>query len=71
MEQEQDLTLAELTQNISDKLLDSIYIVELLDEIIEPNAKIEILTKQLKEKIKDAFEKTEQCRQKIYIPSRF
>lgn len=59
--------LAEITRDISNRLLNSKYIVETLAEITENEAKTDFLLSTLKDNICSAFWDTEECRQKICI----
>lgn len=64
---ENELNLAELGRNISDKLVDSKYLIDILEEIAEGEPKLQILINLLKQNIMSAFKEIEECRQKIYI----
>ena len=64
---ESELNLAELGRNISDKLVDSKYLIDILEEIAEGEPKLQILINLLKQNIMSAFKEIEECRQKIYI----
>ncbi len=64
---ESELNLAELGRNISDKLVDSKYLIDIMEEIAEGEPKLQILINLLKQNIMSAFKEIEECRQKIYI----
>jgi hypothetical protein len=66
---EEKTNLETLTQKVSDNLLDSIYIVEILEEMFEDcGGKEGFLLSSLKNNIKAAFETTEDCRNIISCP---
>lgn len=67
MKNKKELNLAQLTQDISQKLIDTIYLLEITNEIIEGDGKLGILIKTIKRNIKNSFYEVEKCRQKIYI----
>ena len=60
--------LEELTKNISDKLLDSISMLEILRDIIEGELKEDFLISSTHKNIKQSFNDTEKCRKLISIP---
>ena len=59
--------LAELTRDISGRLLDSMYLAEVLEEQIDGEAKSDIILKILKNNMKSAFYNIEECRKVIAI----
>lgn len=63
---EKENTLVKLTEDISEKLLDSKYLIEILEEMLE-DAKSTTLLSIIKKKIYTAFRENEECRQKIFI----
>ena len=64
---ENQTNLAQLSRDISDKLLDSMNLLSTLEEIIENEAREETLLSIIQNNIKSAFEEIEQCRQMIYV----
>ena len=65
---ERTKNLAELTKNISDKLFDSINLLEILEEVVEGERKEYFLVSTLQKNIEAAFDEIEDCRQLISIP---
>ena len=65
---ERTKNLAELTKNISDKLFDSINLLEILEEVVEGERKEYFLVSTLQKNIEEAFDDIEDCRQLISIP---
>ena len=57
--------LSQLQQNISENLLESIRLVEILDELNDGEAKRDILINMLHKKICSAFNNTSKCRRMI------
>ena len=60
--------LEELTKNISDKLLDSISMLEILRDIIDGEQKEDFLISNSLKNIKQSFNDIEKCRELISIP---
>ena len=65
MENEQNL--AKLTRDISNSLLNSINLVEILEEITDIDSKSGTVITILQNNLKSAFENIENCRHKIFI----
>jgi hypothetical protein len=65
MDKEQNL--AELTRDISENLLTSINLLEILEEISEAEPKTGTVISLLQTNLRAAFEGLEICRNKIYI----
>ena len=65
MEKEQNL--AELTKDISERLLNSINLLDILEEIIEPSPKIGTVVSLMQNDLKSAFNNLEERRRKIFI----
>ena len=66
---ENQLTLAEHGKNISGKLLESIYLLEILDEIIDGEAKSGTVLSIIKKNICSAFTEIEDIRRMIHFPN--
>lgn len=64
---ETETNLAELTKDISHKLMNAKYLTDILADIADGDGKLNVIIKQLAENINSAFEETEECRHKIYI----
>ncbi|MBQ3311434.1 hypothetical protein IJG72_05085 [bacterium] len=64
---ENKLNLAELTKDISNRLLETKYLLDIMEDIIDGESKLETLHKQVMKNIISAFHEIEECRQKIYI----
>ena len=64
---ERELTLAELTKDISGNLADSINLLNILEELADGEAKSDTLISIIKKNITSSFRNIETCRQKIYI----
>ena len=60
--------LEELTKNISNKLLDSISMLEILLDIIDGEQKEDFLVSSTLKNIKQSFNDIEKCRQLVSIP---
>jgi hypothetical protein len=54
-----------LSTEISNNLIDTIYLVEILEDFLNYSGKEEILVRILKKKIKSSFYKIEKCRKMI------
>ena len=59
--------LAELSKTISGKLLDSLNLLNTLEDITDGEAKQTTLLTIIQNNIKSAFNEIEQCRKMIYI----
>ena len=66
---ENQLTLAEHGKNISGKLLESIYLLEILDEIIDGEAKSGTVLSIIKKNINSTFTEIEDFRRMIHFPN--
>ena len=64
---ENDKNIVELNRDISNKLLDSFYLLEILEELSNYDAKEGILLSLVKNNIKSAFDNIEKCRSMISI----
>jgi len=65
---EEKKNLEQLTAEISNKLYDSINLLEILEEIAECNRKEGFLVSSLLKNINQAFNDIETCRQMISVP---
>ena len=65
MDKEQNL--AELSRDISDKLINSKFLLEILEEMAMSDAKIGTMISVIKNNITSAFNDIEECRHKIFI----
>ena len=61
-------TLAEKSGSISDKLLNSIYLVEILSDIVDGEAHEATLLEIVRQNLKSAFQEVEECRELISLP---
>lgn len=66
---EEKKNLETLSENVSDKILESIYLIEILDELYDGCGKEGILLTSLKRNMKSAFEAIEDCRKMISCPN--
>ncbi|MBO6271934.1 hypothetical protein J6O48_04045 [bacterium] len=64
---EKESNLAELTKYASDKLLESVYLIDALEELTDIDPKCGTIISIIKNNINFAFDNIEQCRNKIYI----
>ena len=55
-----------LSRNIAGRLLEALYILDIMEALIEGDGKSEILIKMLRHNIKPAFDEIEECRRRIY-----
>lgn len=60
--------LSELTKEISNNILNSLILSEILKDIIDGNAKEDILISYIYKNIKNAFDNIELCRKAISKP---
>ena len=61
------MNIVELNRDISNKLIDSFYLLEILEELSNYDAKEGILLSLVKNNIKSAFDNIEKCRSMISI----
>jgi len=59
--------LVELERDISVKLLETISLLEIFEEIIDGENKAGTLLSIIKKNVTNAFKENEECRKKIYI----
>lgn len=64
---ETEITLTELTKNISRKLLDSKYLLEILQEIIDGESHLATLVSIIENNVNTAFNDISVCRKNIHI----
>jgi len=57
--------LAKLSEDISNELIDSIYLLRILDDLLQSDGQLCVLLKTIKNKTTTAFHKTEKCRKLI------
>lgn len=57
--------LARLTSEISHLLLESIYLIEILEDVLDGDGKTSTLLNEISKKTKKAFNNNEDCRQFI------
>ena len=65
---EEKKNLEQLTAEISNQLFDSITLLKILEDALEGKRKEELLVTSLQNKINQAFNYTETCRQMISLP---
>ena len=65
---EENKNLEELTRNISDKLLDSMSMLEILRDIIDGKQKEDFLVSSTLKNIEQSFNDIEKCRNLISVP---
>ena len=64
---EENLNLAQICTEISGNLLDSINLLEILDNLADGDSKIDTIIDYLQQNITSAFKNIEKCRKIIYI----
>ncbi len=64
---EKEMNLAELSKDISNKLLESQYLIDVIHDIVEGDPKLTTLILLLRKNIMLSFNEIEECRKKIYI----
>ena len=64
---EKEKNLAELTRDISNSLLNSINLLEILKEITDIDSKTGTVLTLIQNNLNSAFENLENCRHKIFI----
>ena len=57
------------TKNISGKILDTIYLAEILEDLVDGEKKSYILIKSIEQNLKTTFNQIEKCRRVISIPN--
>ena len=57
------------TKNISGKILDTLYLAEILEDLIDGEKKSYILIKSIEQNLKAAFNQIEKCRKVISVPN--
>ena len=67
MKNKKEQNIAQLSKNISRKLIESMYFLEIMSDIIEGEGKLDTIIKHLRLNMKSAFSMIEQCRNKICI----
>lgn len=67
MKHKRQRNLGEISRDISSRLLDTFYILEILDENFDREAKENILIQAAIRKVKKSFEDVERCRKIIAI----
>jgi|GEM_PF-4225467 len=55
-----------LSRNIAGRLLEALYILDIMETLAEGDGKSEILIKMLKHNIKPAFDEIEECRRSLF-----
>lgn len=65
---EEPKNLEELTKKISNDLIDTINLLDILEEILEGKRKEDFLVNSIKKNVRNAFNNIESCRQLISIP---
>ena len=55
-----------LSRNIAGRLLEALYILEIMEALAEGDGKSEILIKMLRRSIKPAFDEIEECRRSLF-----
>ena len=61
-------SLAKISKNISSKILDSIYLIDVLDDLADGEAKELTILNIIRNNLKTSFNDIEQCRKIISIP---
>ena len=64
---EDEKNLAELCKEISQKIVTSIYLNEIICDIVDGEKKTDLLLTQQQELLSFALKANEECRRKIYI----
>lgn len=64
---EKETTLVELCKSVADKLLESINLLDILNDIADGEAKQGTILSILKNNIVTSFVEIEECRKKIYV----
>lgn len=62
--------LEQATKLISDNLLESLTMLEILDELVDYSIKESTLISKIKINLKNSFEQTELCRSVISVPDK-
>ncbi len=67
MENEKQRNLSEISRDISDMLLESFRLLEILEELIAGEAKEDLLISIVKNNVESAFKDIEKCREMISV----
>lgn len=62
---EEQKNLQQMTEEISDKLLETRYLLDILDELVNNDAKMHTIVLQSNKNIKFSFDMVEKCRTMI------